>query len=155
MQKCKKQQLLEKWWKQFGQAPLLKSSCCQEIPQLAMNAFSTSVFKKELQFLVLNDFHLMGWWLWWCWQKWHSIYVSGCTDATCGGHTASRFSMPLTSLGAKKYYLGIFFKVPNNLITWKYKIRKETNSCKIKMFLQANWYKAEQYCRFHGMHLAR
>ena len=21
-------------------------------------------------------------------------------------------------------------------------------------FLQANWYKAEQYCRFHGMHLA-
>ena len=21
--------------------------------------------------------------------------------------------------------------------------------------LQANWYKAEQYCRFHGMHLAR
>jgi len=52
----------------------------------------------------------------------------GCTDATCGGHTASRFSMPLTSLGAKKYYLGIFFK--------------------------ANWYKAEQYCRFHGMHLA-
>ena len=23
------------------------------------------------------------------------------------------------------------------------------------MFLQANWYKAEQYCRFHGMHLAR
>merc|ERR1712113_94285 len=28
----------------------------------------------------------------------------------------------------KKYYLGIFFK--------------------------ANWYKAEQYCRFHGMHLA-
>merc|ERR1712036_114795 len=52
----------------------------------------------------------------------------GCTDATCGDHTASRFSMPLTSLGAKKYYLGIFFK--------------------------ANWYKAEQYCRFHGMHLA-
>jgi len=52
----------------------------------------------------------------------------GCTDATCGGNTASRFSMPLTSLGEKKYYLGIFFK--------------------------ANWYKAEQYCRFHGMHLA-
>jgi len=44
------------------------------------------------------------------------------------GSTASRFSMPLTQLGAKKYYLGIFFK--------------------------ANWYKAEQYCRFHGMHLA-
>lgn len=42
--------------------------------------------------------------------------------------TTSRFSMPLTQLGSKKYYLGIFFK--------------------------ANWYKAEQYCRFHGMHLA-
>jgi len=37
-------------------------------------------------------------------------------------------SMPLTQLGSKNYYLGIFFK--------------------------ANWYKAEQYCRFHGMHLA-
>merc|ERR1712080_409676 len=34
----------------------------------------------------------------------------GCTDATCGGNTASRFSMPHTSLGEKKYYLGIFFK---------------------------------------------
>ena len=22
------------------------------------------------------------------------------------------------------------------------------------MIFQANWYKAEQYCRFHGMHLA-
>ena len=22
------------------------------------------------------------------------------------------------------------------------------------VILQANWYKAEQYCRFHGMHLA-
>lgn len=41
----------------------------------------------------------------------NDILTSGCTDATCGGHTASRFSMPLTSLGAKKYYLGIFFKV--------------------------------------------
>ena len=52
----------------------------------------------------------------------------GCTDGSCGGHTASRFSMPLTSLGAKKYYLGIFFKVhtdgPNNLIGLKYRIRK-------------------------------
>jgi len=36
--------------------------------------------------------------------------------------------MPLAKLGEKKYYLGIFFK--------------------------ANWFKAEQYCRFHGMHLA-
>jgi len=41
---------------------------------------------------------------------------------------ASKFSMPLRMLGEKKYYLGMFFK--------------------------ANWYKAEQYCRFHGMHLA-
>ena len=44
------------------------------------------------------------------------VTLSGCTDATCGDHTASRFSMPLTSLGAKKYYLGIFFKVHTNLI---------------------------------------
>jgi len=52
-----------------------------------------------------------------------------CSD--CVGESSvfhSRFSMPLTQLGSKKYYLGIFFK--------------------------ANWYKAEQYCRFHGMHLA-
>jgi len=42
--------------------------------------------------------------------------------------TSNKFSMPLTTLGEKEYYLGIFFK--------------------------ANWYKAEQYCRFHGMHLA-
>lgn len=41
---------------------------------------------------------------------------------------SNQFSMPLTVLGKKEYYLGIFFK--------------------------ANWYKAEQYCRFHGMHLA-
>merc|ERR1711902_248484 len=38
------------------------------------------------------------------------------------------FSMPLQKLGGKEYYIGIFFK--------------------------ANWYKAEQYCRFHGMPLA-
>jgi len=51
-----------------------------------------------------------------------------CADCVGEGAPASRFSMPLTQLGQKKYYLGIFFK--------------------------ANWYKAEQYCRFHGMHLA-
>ena len=51
-----------------------------------------------------NDFDLMI-------NYYVDIPTSGCTDATCGGHTASRFSMPLTSLGAKKYYLGIFFKV--------------------------------------------
>lgn len=38
------------------------------------------------------------------------------------------FKMPLTRLGGKEYYLGIFFK--------------------------ANWFKAEQYCRLHGMYLA-
>jgi len=53
---------------------------------------------------------------------------SNCVDCGDVHQTASRFSMPLTQLGNKKYYLGIFFK--------------------------ANWYKAEQYCRFHGMHLA-
>jgi len=54
---------------------------------------------------------------------------SECVDCVGeGAHTPTRFSMPLATLGEKKYYLGIFFK--------------------------ANWYKAEQYCRFHGMHLA-
>jgi len=38
------------------------------------------------------------------------------------------YTMPLQKLGGKEYYIGIFFK--------------------------ANWYKAEQYCRFHDMHLA-
>merc|ERR1712222_256137 len=53
----------------------------------------------------------------------------GCVDCVGEGRaTHSRFSMPLAKLGEKKYYLGIFFK--------------------------ANWFKAEQYCRFHGMHLA-
>merc|ERR1712165_505384 len=52
-----------------------------------------------------------------------------CVDCVGeGSATHSRFSMPLAKLGEKKYYLGIFFK--------------------------ANWYKSEQYCRFHGMHLA-
>jgi len=52
-----------------------------------------------------------------------------CVDCVGeGANTPTRFSMPLATLGEKKYYLGIFFK--------------------------ANWYKAEQYCRFHGMHLA-
>merc|ERR1739848_188330 len=55
--------------------------------------------------------------------------LSECVDCVGDGrNTQSRFSMPLAQLGEKKYYLGIFFK--------------------------ANWYKAEQYCRFHGMHLA-
>jgi len=55
--------------------------------------------------------------------------INRCSECVSeGGQPHSRFSMPLTQLGDKKYYLGIFFK--------------------------ANWYKAEQYCRFHGMHLA-
>jgi len=58
----------------------------------------------------------------------NSIDDERCSECNDGSHTPSRFSMPLTKLGDKKYYLGIFFK--------------------------ANWYKAEQYCRFHGMHLA-
>jgi len=59
----------------------------------------------------------------------NAINDEGCVDCVGeGSATHSRFSMPLAKLGEKKYYLGIFFK--------------------------ANWYKAEQYCRFHGMHLA-
>jgi len=38
------------------------------------------------------------------------------------------WSMPFVKLGSKRYYIGHFFK--------------------------SNWYKASQYCRFHGMHLA-
>jgi len=59
-----------------------------------------------------------------------SQLASGCTNCVDEGSNLvnSRFSMPLTKLGTKQYYLGIFFK--------------------------SNWYKAEQYCRFHGMHLA-
>ena len=52
--------------------------------------------------------------------------------------------MPLATLGEKEYYLGIFFKVQNCRLGDKY-----DTFC-----LEANWYKAEQYCRFHGMHLA-
>ena len=59
-----------------------------------------------------NDFDLMI-------NYYVDIPTSGCTDATCGGHTASRFSMPLTSLGAKKYYLGIFFKVQAHPIQYR------------------------------------
>jgi len=42
--------------------------------------------------------------------------------------TNLKFSMPLTKLGPKSYYIGIFFK--------------------------ANWARSAQYCRYHGMHLA-
>jgi len=60
-----------------------------------------------------------------------SQLAKGCTNCVDEGPNSninSRFTMPLTKLGSKQYYLGIFFK--------------------------SNWYKAEQYCRFHGMHLA-
>jgi len=50
-----------------------------------------------------------------------------CVDDSTG-RSGNRWTMPLQRLGDKQYYLGIFFK--------------------------ANWYKSEQYCRFHGMHLA-
>lgn len=40
----------------------------------------------------------------------------------------NRWTMPLLKLGEKRYYLGIFFK--------------------------ANYFRASQYCRFHGMQLA-
>merc|ERR1739836_253131 len=60
-------------------------------------------------------------------QKFKEKSCTNCVDE--GSNLVnSRFSMPLTKLGTKQYYLGIFFK--------------------------SNWYKAEQYCRFHGMHLA-
>ncbi|KAF5299855.1 hypothetical protein FQA39_LY11392 [Lamprigera yunnana] len=42
--------------------------------------------------------------------------------------TPTRWTMPLLKLGDKRYYLGIFFK--------------------------ANYFRATQFCRFHGMHLA-
>ncbi|XP_071454358.1 C-type lectin 37Db isoform X1 [Hetaerina americana] len=45
-----------------------------------------------------------------------------------GSSSLNRWTMPLLKLGEKRYYLGIFFK--------------------------ANWYRAAQYCRYHGMHLA-
>ncbi|XP_048487507.1 C-type lectin 37Db isoform X2 [Plutella xylostella] len=51
--------------------------------------------------------------------------------SSCGSDDelgVTRWTMPLLKTGEKRYYLGIFFK--------------------------ANWFKAQQYCRFHGMHLA-
>ncbi|XP_043288861.1 low affinity immunoglobulin epsilon Fc receptor-like [Venturia canescens] len=51
-----------------------------------------------------------------------------CVEEHTGNLTPARWTMPLLKLGEKRYYLGIFFK--------------------------ANWYRASQYCRYHGMHLA-
>ncbi|CAB3375171.1 Hypothetical predicted protein [Cloeon dipterum] len=53
---------------------------------------------------------------------------SNCVDDSLGSNTINRWTMPLLKLGEKRYYLGIFFK--------------------------ANWYKANRYCRYHGMQLA-
>merc|ERR1711899_114858 len=63
-----------------------------------------------------------------CGQKFKEQSCTNCVDEGPNSNINSRFTMPLTKLGSKQYYLGIFFK--------------------------SNWYKAEQYCRFHGMHLA-
>ncbi|XP_038223369.1 C-type lectin domain family 4 member F-like isoform X1 [Zerene cesonia] len=54
-----------------------------------------------------------------------SYHCSSCNEDDLG---VTRWTMPLLKSGEKRYYLGIFFK--------------------------ANWFKAQQYCRFHGMHLA-
>lgn len=59
----------------------------------------------------------------------HKTDEQDCVDCkSTQSPIISRFSMPLTTLGSKKYYLGIFFK--------------------------ANWARSAQYCRYHGMHLA-
>ncbi|KAF0768650.1 mannose-binding protein C-like isoform X1 [Aphis craccivora] len=58
-------------------------------------------------------------------------YQGECSNNNCIEDSASvinKWSLPLLRSGDKKLYLGIFFK--------------------------ANWYKAAQYCRYHGMHLA-
>ncbi|KAI5719275.1 hypothetical protein M8J76_007740 [Diaphorina citri] len=52
---------------------------------------------------------------------------SNCIDDSTAA-SSNRWSMPLLKSGEKRYYLNIFFK--------------------------ANWYRASQYCRYHGMHLA-
>jgi len=52
----------------------------------------------------------------------------GVSPETCEKSTGPVWNMPFVKLGPKRYYIGHFFK--------------------------ANWYKSQQYCRFHGMHLA-
>ncbi|CAG4946939.1 unnamed protein product [Parnassius apollo] len=59
----------------------------------------------------------------------NSIAKSECSSCNNDDELGvTRWTMPLLKTGEKRYYLGIFFK--------------------------ANWFKAQQYCRFHGMHLA-
>ncbi|XP_035787112.1 C-type lectin 37Db-like isoform X1 [Anopheles albimanus] len=54
--------------------------------------------------------------------------TSNCPNCVEESSAPPRWTMPLLKLGEKRYYLSIFFK--------------------------ANWFKALQYCRFHGMQLA-
>uniref|UniRef100_A0A6E8WCB5 DUF4758 domain-containing protein n=1 Tax=Anopheles coluzzii TaxID=1518534 RepID=A0A6E8WCB5_ANOCL len=54
--------------------------------------------------------------------------LSDCPNCVEESSAPPRWTMPLLKLGEKRYYLSIFFK--------------------------ANWFKALQYCRFHGMQLA-
>ena len=44
-------------------------------------------------------------------QPYNNFPFLDCADCGSPERTATRFSMPLTHLGDKKYYLGIFFKV--------------------------------------------
>ncbi|XP_058837487.1 collectin-10 [Topomyia yanbarensis] len=54
--------------------------------------------------------------------------LSDCPNCVEDSSVPMRWTMPLLKLGEKRYYLSIFFK--------------------------ANWFKALQYCRYHGMQLA-
>ncbi|XP_052566496.1 uncharacterized protein LOC120429201 isoform X5 [Culex pipiens pallens] len=54
--------------------------------------------------------------------------LSDCPNCVEDSSVPNRWTMPLLKLGEKRYYLSIFFK--------------------------ANWFKALQYCRYHGMQLA-
>ncbi|XP_029730572.2 collectin-10 [Aedes albopictus] len=54
--------------------------------------------------------------------------LSDCPNCVEDSSVPTRWTMPLLKLGEKRYYLSIFFK--------------------------ANWFKALQYCRYHGMQLA-
>ena len=59
--------------------------------------------------------------------------------------------MPLARLGEKKYYIGMFFKVAANNLIFYWTPRY---GYLLTLSLQANWFKAEQFCRYHNMHLA-
>ncbi|XP_055707233.1 C-type mannose receptor 2 isoform X1 [Phlebotomus papatasi] len=67
-------------------------------------------------------------------EHWDNFYNDDYFDEDCPNCvdesqlTPNRWTMPLLKLGEKRYYLGVFFR--------------------------ANWFRAAQYCRFHGMHLA-